>query len=91
MDSQELLISTIKEMKDDFKSEMKSMNAEIKGINKTLASLDSVHKRLNKLEDDVKDLPRIKIITGALVWVSTVTGSGVIILGLKALFSSTGS
>lgn len=61
---EELIISAINELKD----EQKETRKEISTMNKALASLASYHQRLNNLEENVKDLPKIRLVTNALVW-----------------------
>ena len=83
MDNREdLIISAITEMKQD----IRGVNEEIKTMNKTLASLASVHHRLSKIEDETKDLPKIRLITQTLTWVTSV-----VVVYLVGIFIKGGS
>ena len=83
MDNREdLIISAITEMKQD----IRGVNEEIKAMNKTMASLASVHHRLSKIEDETKDLPKIRLITQTLTWVTSV-----VVMYLVGIFIKGGS
>ena len=83
MDNREdLIISAITEMKQD----IRGVNEEIKTMNKTMASLASVHHRLSKIEDETKDLPKIRLITQTLTWVTSV-----VVMYLVGIFIKGGS
>ena len=77
MDRDDLIINAISELKE----EQRATRQEISAMNKAIASLASYHQRLNNLEESVKELPKIKIVVNALVWVVTaVTGGAIITL-----------
>lgn len=77
MDRDDLIINAISELKE----EQRATRQEISAMNKAIASLASYHQRLNNLEESVKELPKIKVVVNALVWVVTaVTGGAIITL-----------
>jgi hypothetical protein len=72
---EELIISAINELKD----EQKETRKEISTMNKALASLASYHQRLNNLEENVKDLPKIRIVVNGIVWALAALTGGILI------------
>lgn len=65
MDKEDLIIEAISEMKND----IRGVNKEIKEMSKVMASLASYHQRLNKVEEAISDLPKIRLITQVLSWI----------------------
>ena len=81
MDKEDLIIQAISELKD----EQKETRKELSAINKTLSSLEALHKRLNKVEDEIKDVPKMRVVVNALVWVTSIVVVGVIGLAFKSI------
>ena len=77
----ELIISAIKELKD----EQKATREEISAMNKAVASLASYHQRLNNLEESIKDLPRMKVVVNGIVWVVAALAGGFLISISKSI------
>lgn len=77
----ELIISAIKELKD----EQKATREEISAMNKAVASLASYHQRLNNLEESIKDLPRMKVVVNGIVWVVGILSTGLILTVFRGL------
>jgi hypothetical protein len=75
MDKEDLIINAISELKE----EQKATNKEISTMNKALASLASYHQRLNNLEENVKDLPKIRIVVNGIVWALAALTGGFLI------------
>jgi hypothetical protein len=75
MDKEDLIINAISELKE----EQKATNKEISTMNKALASLASYHQRLNNLEENVKDLPKIRIVVNGIVWALAALTGGILI------------